>query len=79
MPIDKIITYLKAFVSGEDCSRLYRTVMKDKLYFALQSLTLWREIIDDINRLWPVAEEDLLSESITYSWKDTGQGYQRAQ
>jgi hypothetical protein len=30
-------------------------------------------------RLWHFAEEDLLSETITYSLKDTGQGRQRVQ
>jgi hypothetical protein len=38
-------------------------------------LNLWREIIDDIFRLWAMTEEDL----ITYSLKDTDQGYQRVQ
>ena len=48
-------------------------------YFALQSLTLWRDIIDDMFRLWAMAEEDLLNETITYSLQDTGQGLQRVQ
>ena len=92
VPIDKIIMYLKHFfspdniedgyslsiVSGEDGSRLSHSHER-QFYFALQSLTLWREIIDDMFRLWAMAEEDLLSESITYSLKDTGQGYQRVQ
>jgi len=30
-------------------------------------------------RLWHMAEEDLLSASVTYALTDTGQGYQRVQ
>jgi hypothetical protein len=92
VPIDKIIEYLQHFfapgkiedgyslsiVSGQDGSRLSHSHDR-QFYFALQSLTLWRDIIDDMFRLWAMAEEDLLSESITYSLKDTGQGKQRVQ
>jgi len=92
VPVDKVIGYLHHFfspgkieegyslsiVSGEDGSRLSHSHDR-QFYFALQSLTLWRDIIDDMFRLWAMAEEDLLSESITYSLKDTGQGMQRVQ
>ena len=92
VPIDKIIQYLKKYfapeiiqkgyslsiVSGEDGARLSHS--HDRQYFfALQSLTLWRDIIDDMFRLWNMAEEDLLSETVTYSLQDTGQGFQRVQ
>lgn len=92
VPIDKIITHLQHFfspvkieegyslsiVSGQDGARLSHSHER-QYYFALQSLTLWRDIIDDMFRLWAMAEEDLLSESVTYSLKDTGQGMQRVQ
>ncbi len=92
VPIDKVIAYLQHFfspskiedgyslsiVSGQDGSRLSHSHER-QFYFALQSLTLWRDIIDDMFRLWAMAEEDLLSESISYSLKDTGQGMQRVQ
>jgi hypothetical protein len=92
VPVDKIIDYLKAhfspdkfregfslsIVSGEDGSRLSHSHER-QYYFALQSLTLWRDIIDDMFRLWAMAEEDLLSDSVTYSLQDTGQGMQRVQ
>ena len=54
-------------------STLYR------YYFALQSLTLWRDILDDMFRLWSLSEDDLLSETVGYALKDTGQGFQRVQ
>lgn len=92
VPIDKIIDYLQHFfspvkieegyslsiISGQDGARLSHSHER-QYYFALQSLTLWRDIIDDMFRLWAMAEEDLLSESVTYALKDTGQGMQRVQ
>jgi hypothetical protein len=92
VPIDKIIDFLKSnfspnkieegyslsIVSGEAGSRLSHSHER-QFYYALQSLTLWRDIINDMFRLWAMAEEDLLSESVTYSLQDTGQGMQRVQ
>jgi hypothetical protein len=70
--------YNLAIVSGEDGARLSHSHER-QYYFALQSLTLWRDILDDMFRLWSLAEEDLVSESIGYTLKDTGQGFQRVQ
>jgi len=93
VPIDKVIGYLQQFfsprsnneegyslsiVDGKDGSRLSHSHER-QYYFALQSLTLWRDIIDDMFRLWAMAEEDLLSESVSYELQDTGQGFQRVQ
>lgn len=92
VPIDKVINYLQQFfspgnyeegyslsiVDGQDGSRLSHSHER-QFYFALQSLTLWRDIIDDMFRLWAMAEEDLLSESVSYALQDTGQGHQRVQ
>jgi hypothetical protein len=92
VPIDKVIGYLQesfapgnidegyslSIVSGQDGARLSHSHER-QYYFALQSLSLWRDIVDDMFRLWHFAEEDLLSETITYSLKDTGQGMQRVQ
>lgn len=70
--------YSLSIVSGQDGARLSHSHER-QYHFALQSLTLWRDIIDDMFRLWAMAEEDLLSESVTYVLQDTGQGYQRVQ
>ena len=92
VPVDKVIDFLTthfspskiedgyslSIVSGEDGARLSHSHER-QYYFALQSLTLWRDIIDDMFRLWAMAEDDLLSESVTYSLQDTGQGMQRVQ
>lgn len=47
--------------------------------YVLQSLTLWAAILEDMYRLWYLAEQDLLSESQPYELKNTGQGLQRVQ
>lgn len=92
VPIDKIIYFLKKYfapekiqegyslsiVSGQDGARLSHSHER-QYYYAMQSLTLWRDIIDDMFRLWHMAEDDLLSETVTYSLQDTGQGMQRVQ
>jgi hypothetical protein len=92
VPIDKVITFLQthfspsrvedgyslSIVSGQDGARLSHNHER-QYYFALQSLTLWRDIVDDMFRLWAMAEEDLLSNSVGYSLQDTGQGMQRVQ
>lgn len=45
--------------------------------FVLQSLTLWREVMQNMTRLWMAADRDLLSQ--TYHLQDTGQGLNRVQ
>jgi len=67
VPIDKVIGYLEHFfsptkiekgyslsiLSGKDGARLSHNHER-QYYFALQSLTLWRDIVDDMFRLWYV-------------------------
>ena len=45
--------------------------------FVLQSLTLWRNIMTNMPKLWMLADTDMTTES--YRLCDTGQGYQRLQ
>ena len=47
--------------------------------YCLQTLTLWREIQNDMFKLWCLAEEDLLHCNNYYSLRDTGQGLNRVQ
>jgi len=91
-PVDIMILYLKKYFSpsniepgfslaieyGENGSRL--THQHDRqYYFVLQSLTLWREILHDMFKLWYIAEEDLLQAENVYDLKDTGQVFHRIQ
>jgi hypothetical protein len=48
-------------------------------HYVLQSLTLWSVIVEDMFRLWYLAEQDLLNEKIPYDLRNTGQGLQRVQ
>ena len=67
-----------AIRSGKGGARLSHD--HEKQYaFVRQSLTLWREILNDMFRLWGLAEEDLLSETVGYRLRDTGQGLNRVQ
>lgn len=63
---------------GVDGSRLSHTHTLQYNY-VLQSLTLWAAILEDMFRLWYLAEQDLLSESQPYELRNTGQGLQRVQ
>eukprot|EP00037_Helgoeca_nana_P027108 m.308554 g.308554 ORF g.308554 m.308554 type:complete len:610 (+) comp27409_c0_seq1:962-2791(+) len=91
-PIDTMIEYLKmyfhagkfdegfglAISGGVDGARLTHSHARH-YHYVLQSLTLWREINDDMFRLWYLAEQDLLTAGNKYILKDTGQGLQRVQ
>ncbi|EIN10990.1 hypothetical protein PUNSTDRAFT_142865 [Punctularia strigosozonata HHB-11173 SS5] len=92
-PCDIMIAYLKkyfhptqandnktslAIKSGKGGARLSHDHSKQYAY-VLQSLTLWREILHEMFHLWSLAEQDLLSESISYRLRDTGQGLNRIQ
>lgn len=86
-PCEKLIKYLKKYFhpthptagrnlairTGRNGARL--THGHEKQYsYCLQSLTLWRDILGDMFELWSLAEDDLLSETISYRLRDTGQG-----
>ncbi|KAL0950208.1 hypothetical protein HGRIS_010200 [Hohenbuehelia grisea] len=92
-PCDKMIAFLQEYYhptqakdsksslairSGKGGARLSHDHSKQYAY-VMQSLTLWREILHDMFHLWSLAEQDLLSENITYRLRDTGQGLNRVQ
>jgi len=91
--IDKMITYLKRYFTpgapedddyslaiqfGVGGARLSHNHSRQYAY-ALQTMTLWREISHDMFKLWILAEEDLLDSQSYYSLRDTGQGLNRVQ
>lgn len=83
-----------AIRNGKGGARLTHDHSKQYSY-VLQSLTLWREILHgsshlsihcsrltsllDMFHLWYLAEQDLLSDSVSYRLRDTGQGLNRIQ
>lgn len=64
--------------SGREGSRLSHGHAKQYQY-VIQSLSLWREILHDMFKLWTFAEDDLLDETNYYRLRDTGQGLNRVQ
>jgi len=92
-PVDQMIGYLTsnfppdlpadsprslAIRSGYKGARLSHPHSQQYQY-CLQTLTLWREIQNDMFKLWCLAEEDLLATNNYYSLRDTGQGLNRVQ
>lgn len=64
--------------SGSGGARLSHDHAKQYQY-VLQSLSLWREVLHDMFKLWCFAEGDLLDENNWYRLRDTGQGLNRVQ
>ncbi|KAH9971431.1 hypothetical protein BGW80DRAFT_1322400 [Lactifluus volemus] len=94
-PCDRMIGYLQqsfhptqvrdkknadslAIRSGRGGARLSHDHARQYVY-VMQSLALWREILHDMFHLWSLAEQDLLSETVPYRLRDTGQGLNRVQ
>jgi hypothetical protein len=92
LPVEKMIGFLKKYFrqdkyntetdlsisSGTGGARLSHS--HDTQYnYVLQSLMLWKEIIENMFMLWALAEDDLLSETHPYKLVNTGQGLQRVQ
>jgi len=91
-PVDKMITHMHRFfksdlveegfslsiTGGVGGARLTHNHER-QFHFVLQSLTLWRDILNDMFKLWCLAETDLLQQGNTYTLKDTGQGLHRVQ
>ncbi|XP_063900309.1 UPF0652 protein-like [Zophobas morio] len=90
LPIDKMISFLDTFfnprhetsktslkiTSGVEGSCLSHDHAK-QYSFVRQSLCLWRNIQDEMFKLWIMADSDLLSSD--YHLTNTGQGFNRVQ
>lgn len=91
-PVDKMLAYLKlyfrpdqyeenfslAIQGGHGGARLTHSHTR-QYHYVLQSMTLWREVLHDMFKLWYLAEEDLLDPENDYRLTDTGQGLNRVQ
>ena len=92
-PIDRAISYLQHHFSPDDYSSKETSLAISggvegarlshshgrQYSFVLQSMTLWREISNDMFKLWTLAEEDLLAAGNRYRLTNTGQGLNRVQ
>eukprot|EP00736_Rhodelphis_marinus_P011276 Rmarinus@m.25064 len=90
-PCDMMIEYLKRYYSpaddsghslaitaGRNGARLSHS-HKQQYDYVLQSLTLWREVTQEMFMLWYLGERDLMDERSFYRLRDTGQGLNRLQ
>lgn len=65
-----------AITSGRGGARLSHSHQRQYTY-VIQSLTLWREVLQEMLGLWGLAEKDLLNSNNPYRLRDTGQGLNR--
>merc|ERR1712196_455656 len=91
-PVDQMIRYLTTYFRADEAEEGYELGIAEgdqgsrlshphfeQYHYVLQSLTLWREIMHDMYRLWYLAEADLLDKANPYSLEETGQGLNRMQ
>ncbi|KAG1173538.1 hypothetical protein G6F70_005707 [Rhizopus microsporus] len=92
-PCEKMIQYLEklfdpkddsnsefslSIASGSQGHRLSHDHETQYIYVN-QTLKLWREILNDMFKLWTLADQDILSPSNPYRLSQTGQGLHRVQ
>jgi hypothetical protein len=91
-PVDRMIGYLKQYFDpknpepgfslgitmGMGGARLSHNHERQYTY-VMQSMMLWREVSNDMFKLWYLAENDLLREGAHYQLTNTGQGLNRVQ
>lgn len=90
---DQMIQYLNQFFSPDKIEEGYSLAIqaghkghrlthshRAQFYYVLQSLMLWRDVSNDMFKLWYFAEQDMLNtEQCPYRLRDTGQGLNRVQ
>ena len=91
-PVDEMLTFLSEMFdpktpeegfslgisTGMEGARLSHNHARQYSYVS-QSLMLWREVANDMFKLWYLAEQDLLRDSNRYQLTNTGQGLNRVQ
>jgi len=92
-PVDRMISLLQKYFSpdkpgdeasslaisgGQEGARLSHSHSRQYAY-VIQSLSLWREISNEMFKLWYLSEMDLLSTTHGYRLTNTGQGLNRVQ
>ncbi len=91
-PVDKMLAYLDAFFRVDDVEEGYSLAISAgrggarlthnharQFTYAKQTLQLWREVANDMFKLWYMADADMLSDRNRYRLQNTGQGMQRVQ
>jgi hypothetical protein len=91
-PVDQMIGYLEHFFRPDAVEQGFSLAISGgmggarlthsherQFRYVMQSLSLWRDIANDMFRLWCLAEDDLLKEGSFYRLTNTGQGLNRVQ
>ncbi|CAG8586668.1 3199_t:CDS:10 [Ambispora leptoticha] len=89
---DRMLNYLTTYFSPSKSDDGYSLAIRPgshgarlshshemQYYYANQTLSLWREIQNEMFMLWTLADRDLLSDTNMYRLRDTGQGLNRVQ
>eukprot|EP01041_Mallomonas_annulata_P006154 gene6154-12464_t len=92
LPIQQCISLLKKYFHPRNIDPAYSLAIEEgaqgarlthshelQYNYVLQSLTLWASVVQDMFRLWYLAEQDMLSPEQPYELQQTGQGLQRVQ
>ncbi|CAO3612264.1 unnamed protein product [Mucor hiemalis] len=92
-PCERMIKYLEKFFSPDDGNDTEHSLSiasglqghrlshdhETQYIYVNQTLKLWREILNDMFKLWTLADQDMLSTSNPYRLSQTGQGLHRVQ
>jgi len=91
-PVDQMLRLLDTFFDPDSPEKAYSLGItmgiggarlshnhQRQFTYCAQSMMLWREVLNDMFRLWYLAESDLLCEDNRYSLTNTGQGLNRVQ
>eukprot|EP00808_Paulinella_micropora_P030049 g36383.t1 len=91
-PVDDMLRYLETYFHPDKPHKQYSLTIRSgrdgsclshdhrtQYFFVYQSLSLWRDIIHNMFRLWTYAETDMLDPQSPYRLRNTGQGLQRMQ
>jgi hypothetical protein len=91
-PVDQMISWLERHFRADEIDGEYSLAIAfgrggarlshhhaTQFVYVRQTLELWREVMHSMQRLWILAEDDMLSERNPYRLCDTGQGLNRVQ
>lgn len=92
-PCEKMIQYLEKYFSPDNDNESEYTLSiasgsqghrlshdhETQYIYVNQTLKLWREILNDMFKLWTLADQDMLSTANPYRLSQTGQGLHRVQ
>jgi len=92
VPVDQMLGLLKKYFNPDQATKPWSLAISNgtdgsclshdhrtQFSFVYQSLSLWRDIMHEMFKLWICAESDMLDDRSSYRLRNTGQGLQRMQ